>query len=176
MENNLNLREIIREIPDFPKPGISFKDITPLLLNPKKMEQVIEVFANYTKDKNINKIACIESRGFIFGAILAYKLGLGLVPIRKKGKLPFKTIQASYGTEYSQDFIEIHQDALDKNDNVLILDDLLATGGTAQAAKKLVEQLNANVVSFAFVIELTGLNGKDLLEGVPYISLLEYEF
>lgn len=169
-----NIDKYIRDIPDFPKKGIIFKDITPLLKNKDKFRKTIDIFALRYKDKRIDLIVCVEARGFILGAALAYRFGCGLVPIRKKGKLPHKTISAYYELEYGKDALEIHQDAINKNDRVLIIDDVLATGGTMSAVSKLVKELGGNIVGLAFLIELTFLKGRDKLKDYPIYSLIKY--
>jgi len=151
----------LRDIPDFPKKGIIFKDITPLLSNAEAFNTVIKNFADEFKGKGITKIVGIESRGFIFGSALAHEMGIGLVLVRKKGKLPYKTISASFALEYGTDTLQIHSDALNSNDKVVIIDDLLATGGTMNAAIELVQKLGASVHCCAFVCELGFLNGRE---------------
>ena len=164
----------VRDIPDFPVKGVIFKDITPLLSDMNLYNKIIDTIVNQYKDKNITKIAGLESRGFLFGISIAQKLNIPFIPIRKKGKLPYKTISTTYSLEYGTATIEMHIDAVNKKDNVLIVDDLLATGGTAYAAVELVKKLNANVVGCAFVIELTFLNGKDKLKDIAYSSIVQY--
>ena len=155
------VRSRFREIPDFPKKGIIFKDITTVIKDKEAFNAVISYFENLYKNKNIDYIVGLESRGFIFGAALADRLGCGLVVIRKPGKLPAKTISQSYELEYGTDTLEIHVDAIEKGKNVVIIDDLLATGGTASAACSLVKKLDANIISLAFVLELAFLNGRN---------------
>lgn len=169
----MNLADVIRDVPDFPKKGIMFKDITTLLKNPEALKFTAEQFYNFSKDKGINKVVGIESRGFIFGTLLAEKLGAGFVPVRKPGKLPADTLSESYELEYGTDSIEIHTDAIQPGDKVLMHDDLLATGGTMEAAIKLVEKLGGEVIQISFIIELTFLNGGDKLKGYEIKSLLE---
>ena len=164
---------LIRNVPDFPKKGILFKDITPLLANPKAFRAIIDELATLCKNKGITKIVALESRGFIFGAPLAYALGVGFVPIRKRGKLPYKKLSIEFDLEYGKDIIEIHQDALDKNDRVLLVDDLLATGGTMSAAIKLISQLGAKIEMCAFMCELEFLKGKEKLSA-PSTSLIKF--
>lgn len=170
----MDLAASIRNIPDFPIPGIQFKDITPVLLDPKTFSEVIDSLAERYQDRGITKIVGVESRGFIFGAALAYKLGLGFVPVRKKGKLPAETLEETYQLEYGQATIEIHTDALDEKDSVLVLDDLLATGGTLGATCRLVEKLGAKIVEVATVIELTFLNGREKLGDRPYFTMVQF--
>jgi len=168
------LTKYIRSIPDFPKKGILFRDITTLLNNKTAFKKTIDELAKMLKGKKIDYIMAAESRGFIFGSVLAYKLNCGFVPVRKPGKLPYKTYKAVYALEYGTDALEVHQDAVKKNSKVLILDDLLATGGTALAMANLAEKLGAKVAAIAFVIELTFLNGKDKLNNYPVYSLIKY--
>jgi len=170
----MKLEQYIRNIPDFPKEGILFKDITTLLNDKKAFKQSIDELAKLVKDKHIEYIVAAEARGFIFGGALAYKLGCSFVPVRKPGKLPFKTYKHTYALEYGEDTLEIHQDAFPLNSKVLILDDLLAIGGTAFAMVKLVEKLNADIVVIAFLIELTFLKGRKKINKYPIISLIKY--
>ena len=164
----------VRDIPDFPVKGVIFKDITPLLSDMNLYNKIIDTIVNQYKDKNITKIAGLESRGFLFGISIAQKLNIPFIPIRKKGKLPYKTISTTYSLEYGTATIEMHIDAVNEKDNVLIVDDLLATGGTAYAAVELVKKLNAKVAGCAFVLELTFLNGKDKLKDIVYSSIVQY--
>lgn len=170
----MNLKKTIRDIPDFPKKGIIFKDITTLLKNPKALKFAVDALAKEIRKSKPKYIVGIESRGFIFGTAVAYKLGLGFIPVRKKGKLPYKSLSVSYDLEYGQDTLEIHADALKKGDKVVIVDDLLATGGTVGAVAKLVGGSGAKIVGVAFVIELAFLNGRDKLKGLPVCSLIQY--
>lgn len=171
----LNLKDYIRNIPDFPKPGIIFRDITTALKKPEVFRQIIdEIYFNF-KDENIDYIAAIESRGYLFGAPLAYKLGAGLVIIRKPGKLPSKVERIEYELEYGTDSLEIHQDAVEPGKRVLVVDDLLATGGTICAACKLIEKKGGIVAGTAFLIELDNLKGKTHLpKSAKNIALLRY--
>lgn len=169
------LKKYIRSIPDYPKKGIIFRDITTLLKEPKAINLAIDSMIENFKGININKVVGIESRGFILGAILAYKLNAGFVPARKPGKLPASTIREEYDLEYGTDAIEIHKDAIYKGENVLLHDDLLATGGTAKAACKLIENLGGNIVGISFLIELSFLNGRAKLKGYNVHSLINYE-
>lgn len=155
--------ELIRDIPDFPKKGIVFKDITPVLADKDAFAKVIEYFKDRYENKGIAVIAGIESRGFIFGSALALALGVGFVPIRKPGKLPYKTIKESYQLEYGEDAVEIHTDAVRPGQNVLLIDDLLATGGTAAASARVIKKLGGNIYEIAFLIELGFLKGKEKL-------------
>ena len=172
--NNDIIRKHIRNIPDFPKEGIVFHDITPLLQNANVFEHTIESMAEVLEDKDVNTLVGIESRGFIFASALSIKLKTGLVVIRKPGKLPYVTINASYDLEYGQDTLEIHKDAISNNSKVVIVDDLLATGGTAGAAGKLIEELGGTIVGYKFLIELTELNGSENLAPNPVWSLLKF--
>ncbi|MFA6320754.1 MAG: adenine phosphoribosyltransferase [Candidatus Omnitrophota bacterium] len=171
-----DLKSAIRDIPGFPKEGIIFKDITTLLGNKDKFKQAVDLFAEKFKDKKIDVIVSIEARGFIFGAALAYKLGAALAPVRKKGKLPFKTYSVTYELEYGKDTLEIHQDALKKGDNVLIVDDLLATGGTCKAVTELVEKMGGKIVGLAFLIELLPLKGREKFKNYDIVSLIQDEY
>lgn len=170
----MDLKSYIREIPDFPKAGINFKDITPLLQNPEAFKEAVDILAEKVKGFEFSKIMAVESRGFIFASALAYKLGKGFVPVRKKGKLPYKTVSYTYELEYGQDTLEIHEDALEAGEKVLIVDDLLATGGTAEACVRLAEKLSGQVVAIVFLIELTFLKGREKLKDYPVISVIEF--
>lgn len=170
----MDLKTLIRDIPDFPKPGIVYRDITTLLHNAEALNYVIENFSNTFSKHKIDHVIGIESRGFIFGAPLAYKLNAGFIPVRKAGKLPSKTHSVEYELEYGTDCLEIHQDAVGAGSRVLIVDDLIATGGTAAATAKLVQQQQCEVVSFAFIIELSHLNGRSNLPDAPINSLVKY--
>ncbi len=168
------LKDYIRGIPDFPKPGILFRDITTLLKDKRAFKRAVDALAGKYKNKKIDKVAAVEARGFILGSVVAYKLGVGFVPVRKKGKLPWKTNSATYELEYGVDTLEIHHDAINPGENVLIVDDLLATGGTVKAVTDLIKQLQGNIAGIAFLIELTGLKGKEKLKGYPVYSLIKY--
>ncbi|MBI2441608.1 MAG: adenine phosphoribosyltransferase [Lentisphaerae bacterium] len=169
------LRKAVREIPDFPKKGILFRDITPILADAQLFRQSVAVLAErHLKDKP-KAVAAIDARGFIFGAAVAHKLGVGFIPIRKKGKLPFKTLDESYDLEYGSATISVHADALKPGDRILIVDDLLATGGTAAACARLIERLGGKIVEIAFLIELAGLKGRAKLAGYPVFSAIIYE-
>lgn len=170
----MNLENYIRDIQDFPKPGIGFKDITPLLSNPEATSACLELLASTLADKNINKVIGVESRGFFFGILLAQKLNAGFVPVRKPKKLPFETISASYELEYGTDTLEMHIDAIQKGDKVLIHDDVLATGGTAKAVCELVEQLGGEIVQMNFLMELSFLNGREKLGNKAIFAALTY--
>jgi len=168
------LKEYIRDIPDFPKEGIIFKDITTLLIDPGAFKLTLDTLHESFKDSGITKIASVEARGFIFGAPLAYMLGTGFVPLRKPGKLPYETDSEEYELEYGTDKIEAHVDAFKEGDRVLIVDDLLATGGTALAAARLVEKSGANIVAIAFVVELDFLEGRAKLGDYEIHSMIHY--
>ena len=168
------IKTAIRDVPDFPKKGIIFKDITTLLVKGDLFKKVIDQFADHYQSKGIEKVMGIESRGFIFGAPIAYKLNAGVIPIRKKGKLPYKTVSATYALEYGTDTLEMHEDALKPGANVLIVDDLLATGGTAKATAELVEKVGGKIFGFAFLIELLFLEGRKNLKGYDIFSLIQY--
>lgn len=169
-----DLKRYIRDIPDFPKKGILFRDITTLLKDGKKFQEVIdELFGRYV-DKNIDAVVAVESRGFIFGSALAYKLGTAFVPVRKKGKLPFKTLRATYTLEYGDDTLEMHEDAFKPGARILLVDDLLATGGTLGAVVELVEKLKGKIQEAAFIIELSDLKGRDKLKDIAVYSMIKY--
>ena len=174
-ENQLNtISNAIRDIPDFPKKGIIFKDITTLLNDAALFAQSVDLLEELVKDYSFDAIAAIESRGFIFGSVLAYKMGINFVPIRKPGKLPAETVSEEYDLEYGTDRVEIHADALEEGQNVLLVDDLLATGGTAQASCKLIERLGAKVETVLFLVELGFLKGRNLLKEYNVLSLISY--
>lgn len=170
----LDLSKFIRDIPDFPKPGILFKDITPLLIDPAAFGETIRRMCAPFSGKGINRVAAAEARGFLFAAPMALELGAGLVPIRKPGKLPHRTIALEYDLEYGSDTLEIHYDALGPSDKVLIVDDVLATGGTMRACAELVSKTGASVVGCAFALELEFLKGRSRLGDYPVFSLLKY--
>ncbi|BDA39902.1 adenine phosphoribosyltransferase [Candidatus Atelocyanobacterium thalassae] len=172
----MDLKELIRDIPNFPKPGIVFRDITTLLNNPKGLQYTINLLTNKCREANLlpDHVIGMESRGFIFGAPLAYQLNSGFIPVRKPGKLPSSVYQVQYDLEYGTDTLEIHQDALQNFHSVVIVDDLLATGGTAQATIELLKKVGCNVLGFAFIIELESLEGRKKLPDVPIISLVKY--
>jgi adenine phosphoribosyltransferase len=169
-----DLKKFIREVPDFPKPGILFYDITTLLKDPLALRMTVDRFVWLFATHRIDKVVGIESRGFMFGPIVAYDLNAGFVPVRKPGKLPAKTIQESYSLEYGQDALQMHADALNPGDRVLIVDDLIATGGTAAATARMVEAQGATVAGLAFIIELTFLPGRQKLEKYEVASLIQY--
>ena len=171
----IDLKNCIRDIPDFPKKGIVFKDISTLLKDNNALRQSIDELVQQFKDKKVDQVVAVESRGFIFGATLAYQLNAGFVPIRKKGKLPYKTQSITYSLEYGTDTLEIHEDALKPGTRVLIVDDLLATGGTVKAVTDLLKGQQAQIVGIAFLVELKFLNGKDKLKGFPIYSVIQYD-
>ena len=170
----MDLKELVRNIPDFPKEGILFRDITPLIGDAKGFETLIDEMAETLRDQNVDMVVGPEARGFIFGATLAHALHAGFVPARKPGKLPYETIGFQYGLEYGTDELQIHADAIRPGQRVAIVDDLLATGGTALACAKLVEQAGGVVVGFTFAIELTDLPGREMLKGYPVHTILQY--
>ena len=169
------LREHIRDIPDFPKPGVVFKDITPLLANGKAFNTAIDALAEHFSDRAVDKVLGIEARGFIFAAPIAYRLDAGFVPVRKAGKLPWEIEKQEYELEYGTDLLEIHKDAIAPGERALVIDDVMATGGTAAATIRLVEKLGGSIVGLGFVIELAFLGGRAKLEGLDAVSLLTYE-
>ncbi|MFW2487678.1 adenine phosphoribosyltransferase [Clostridium chromiireducens] len=171
----MDLKEKIRVIENFPKEGISFKDITTLIADGEGLREAINQIVNHLKDKKIDLIVGPEARGFIFGVPVAYALGVGFVPVRKPGKLPGETISVNYGLEYGEDTLQLHKDSIKPGQRVAVVDDLLATGGTVEGVAKLIEQAGGKVVSLDFVIELTELKGIDKLEGYDVLSLVKYD-
>ncbi len=171
----IELARFIRDVPDFPKKGILFKDITPLLKDPSAFARAIDALAGRHRDDRIDAVAAVESRGFIFGGALAVRLGAGFIPIRKPGKLPHRTLSETYSLEYGTDSIEIHRDAVKSGDRVLIVDDLLATGGTAGAAASLITRMGAKVVGASFLVELAFLSGRAKLAEIPVFSIISYD-
>lgn len=170
----MNLESKIRNIQDFPKPGIGFKDITTLLKDGEAFKEAVDIIVENLKDKNIDYVVGPEARGFLLGAPVAYALGVGFVPIRKPGKLPAEVVSFEYDLEYGTDKIEIHKDSIEEGKRVAIIDDLLATGGTVEAATKLIESLGGEVASIQFLIELEFLNGKEKLKGYDVESIIKY--
>jgi adenine phosphoribosyltransferase len=168
------LREKIREVPDFPKPGILFYDLTTLLKDSDGLRVLMDLLTERYQKQGIDQVVGIESRGFIFGPTLAYNLNAGFVPVRKKGKLPAETIHASYDLEYGQDVLEIHRDAIETGHRILVVDDLIATGGTAAATVQMINQLGGDVAGLAFIVELGFLNGREKLNGFDIFSVLKY--
>jgi len=174
IKNDRFLEKSIRSIPGFPKPGILFRDVTTLVQNKAAFKKAVDLLARKYKNMKIDKVVGVEARGFIFGAALAHKIGAGFVPVRKKGKLPHKTISATYQLEYGTDTLEIHKDAVKRGERILIIDDLLATGGTVRAVIDLVKQLHGKIVGIGFAIELIDLHGRDKLKGYPLFSLIKF--
>ena len=174
MTKKIELKKHIRSIPDFPKPGILFRDITTLLKDKKAFKSAVESLVNKYKKKKIDKVVAVEARGFILGGVVAHKLGVGFVPVRKPGKLPWKTNSVTYALEYGTDTLEMHHDAINPGERVLIVDDLLATGGTVKAVTDLVKQLQGKIIGIAFLIELTDLKGREKLKDYPVYSLIKY--
>lgn len=170
----MSLKKYVRDIQGFPKEGILFKDITPLLIDPKARKECLEILLATLKDKQIDKVIGVESRGFFFGMLLADALNVGFVPVRKPNKLPYETISASYDLEYGTDNLEIHTDAIQKGERVLIHDDVLATGGTAEAVCELVEKLGGEIVQLNFLLELAFLNGREKIKGYDVFAAMEY--
>jgi len=168
------LKAAVRDVPDFPIKGILFKDITPILKDPQLFRLAVDTFADRHQNKKLKAVVGIDARGFIFAGAVAYKLGIGFIPVRKKGKLPWKTVGASYTLEYGSETTEMHVDALAKGDNVIIIDDLLATGGTAMAAATLVTKLGGTIAEIDFLIELAFLKGRDRLKDYPVFSAITY--
>ncbi|MFA6435884.1 MAG: adenine phosphoribosyltransferase [Candidatus Gracilibacteria bacterium] len=171
----MELKKYIRDIPDFPKKGIIFKDITPLLSNPSAFKFAMDQMVEFARQQKAEAVVGIDSRGFIFGSVIAYQLGLKFVPVRKKGKLPYQTLSEKYALEYGTAELEIHNDALHKGEKVLIVDDLLATGGTVRATCGLVEKLGAHVCGIAFLINLAFLNGGEKIKNYKTLTLIQYE-
>jgi len=168
------VKEAIRDVPDFPVEGIIFKDIMPILANTDLFEEAMDIFIDRYKGKGIDKIAAIDARGFLFGSALAYEIGAGVVPIRKKGKLPYETLEESYELEYGTATLAVHVDAIIKGEKILLIDDLLATGGTASASAKLIERLGGELVEICFLVELAFLNGRDQLAGYEVYAPIVY--
>jgi len=173
--NSEQLKKLIREVPDFPKPGILFYDVTTLLKDKTGFAQLIDLFSEHYIGKQIDLILGMEARGFIFGPALAYRLNAGFVPVRKPGKLPAATVKVEYELEYGSNALEVHKDAVQKGQRVLIVDDLLATGGTAEATARLATSLGGEIAGLAFVVELDFLNGRDKLKPYNVFSLLHYD-
>ena len=171
----MDLKQKIRNIPDFPKKGVVFRDITTLLGDGEAFKYSVDRMVEYWRGKKIDAVLGAEARGFIFGAVIAYKLDVGFIPVRKPGKLPYKTCQASYDLEYGKNILQMHIDAIKKGDKILIVDDLAATGGTAKAKAELVEKMGGEVVGFCFLIELEFLNPRKFLKDYDIFSLIKYE-
>ena len=170
----MEVQSYIRAIPDFPIPGILFRDITPLLKDKQGFKAAIDLFVDRYKNRGIDYVVGIEARGYMLGAPLAYAIGAGFVPVRKPGKLPYSKLSESYALEYGTNSLEIHEDALGNGDRVLVVDDLLATGGTAAATRRLLERLGAQVEGFAFLIELEALGGRNALSGIDVTTFITY--
>jgi len=171
----MDLKKTIRSISDWPIKGVIFRDLTTLMQNPQAFKESCDILYERYKDMDIDKIVGIDARGFVFGAVLAYKLGIGFVPVRKKGKLPWKTIQETYTLEYGEDTLEIHEDAIGKAEKVIIVDDLIATGGTVGATVKLVRKLGADIIECAFIVELPDLKGRDQIQDCKVFSITAFE-
>jgi len=171
----LDLKQKIRNIPDFPKKGVVFRDITTLVGDVEAFKYSVDRMVEYWRGKKIDAVLGAEARGFIFGGVIAYKLGVGFIPVRKPGKLPYRTCQVSYDLEYGKNILQIHIDAIKKGDKILIVDDLVATGGTAKAKAELVEKMGGEVVGFCFLIELEFLNPRKILKDYDIFSLIKYE-
>jgi len=171
----MDLKSTVRSIVDWPIEGVVFRDLTTLMKDPEALKESCDILYERYKDQKIDKIVGIDARGFVFGAVLAYKLGIGFIPVRKKGKLPGETIEESYNLEYGSDTLEIHKDSLDSGDRVVIVDDLIATGGTAGATANIVTKLGAQIIECAFLIELTDLKGREQLKGIDVFAMMEFE-
>lgn len=171
----MNLKDKIRTVPNWPIEGVMFRDITTLLLEPEAFREACDLLYERYKDMEIDKVVAIDARGFIFGAVLAYKLNVGFVPVRKEGKLPYKTISESYTLEYGENVVEVHKDAIEKNERILVVDDLMATGGTISAATKLVEKLEGEIVECVFLVELPDLKGREKIKNYKVFTLTEFE-
>jgi len=171
----MNVKDTIRSIPGWPIKGVIFRDLTTLMQDPKAYREACDVLHNRYKEMNIDKIVGIDARGFVFGAVLAYHLNVGFVPVRKKGKLPHKTISASYSLEYGENTVEMHEDAIIPGEKVVIIDDLIATGGTIEAAIKLVKQLGGDILECAFVVELPDLKGREKIKDQKIFAICEFE-
>ncbi len=168
------LRASVRNVPDFPKPGIVFKDITPLLADNQLFRLSIDAFLDRSRDKKADKIVGIDARGFLFGSAVAYELGIGFVPIRKQGKLPYKTVRAVYSLEYGEAEMEMHIDGIRPGERIILIDDLLATGGTSASAAKLIQKVGGELIEAQFLIELESLEGRKKLEPMPVVSFLKF--
>ena len=171
----MDLKKCVRSIVDWPIPGVIFRDLTTLMKDPEAFRESCDIFYERYREMHIDKIVGIDARGFVFGAVLAYKLGVGFVPVRKKGKLPHETIEEVYSLEYGSGTMEIHSDAIDEGDKVVIIDDLIATGGTIGATVKLVEKLGGDIIECAFLIELPDLKGREQIPESPIFAIMEFE-
>jgi len=168
------LKARIRDVPDFPRPGVVFKDITTLLRDAASFKEATDLLVELCAEPRVDKVLAVESRGFILGSVVAERLGVGFVPVRKPGKLPARTVRATYALEYGTDAVELHEDALERGERVAIVDDVIATGGTARAVAELVERLGASVAFYAFLVELSFLKGREKLRGYEVRSLIRY--
>ncbi len=171
----MNLKKSVRSIPDWPIKGVIFRDLTTLMLDSDAFRESCDILYERYKDRDIDKIVAIDARGFVFGAVLAYKLGIGFIPVRKKGKLPGETIEGSYNLEYGSGTLEIHKDALNRGEKVVIVDDLIATGGTVGATVRLVKKLGADIIECAFLIELPDLKGREKIEDCELFAIMKFE-
>ena len=171
----MDLKTSIRSIPDWPIEGVIFRDLTTLMQNPEEYRKACDVFFDRYKDMNIDKVVGIDARGFVFGAVLAYQLNVGFIPVRKKGKLPHNTVSAQYTLEYGKNTVEMHADAIAKGEKVVIIDDLIATGGTIEAAVKLVKQLGGDILECGFIVELPDLKGRDKINDQNIFAICEFE-
>ncbi len=171
----MNIKETIRSIPGWPIEEVTFRDITTLMQDPAAYKETCDIFFNRYKDMGIDKVVGIDARGFVFGAVLAYHLNVGFVPVRKKGKLPYNTISASYTLEYGENVVEMHEDSIDEGEKIVIVDDLIATGGTIEAAVKLVKKLGGKIVECAFIVELPDLKGRDKIKDEKIFAICEFE-
>ncbi len=174
-EENMYLKETIRSIPDWPIAGVVFRDITTLMKDPQAFKEACDIFVERYKDQRIDKVVGIDARGFVFGAVLAYNLGTGFVPIRKKGKLPAETIEETYELEYGSAIMEIHKDSISEGERIVIVDDLIATGGTIGAAVELVKKLGGDIVECSFLVELPELKGREKITGCNVFAIMEFE-
>lgn len=170
----MDIKACVRTVPDWPKKGIMFRDLTTCMKDPDVFRETCDIFYERYKGARIEKVVGIDARGFVYGSVLAYKLGVGFVPVRKHGKLPAETIGVSYSLEYGESIVEIHKDAIEKGERVVIIDDLMATGGTAAAAAALVEKLSGEIVELAFVVELPDLKGREKIKGHKVFSITEF--
>ena len=171
----MNLKDSIRSIPGWPIDGVIFRDITTLMQNPEAYRNTCDVFYNRYKSLDIDKVVGIDARGFVFGAVLAYQLNVGFVPVRKKGKLPYKTVSDQYTLEYGKNTVEMHEDAITEGEKIVIVDDLIATGGTIEAAVKLVKKLGGDILECAFIVELPELKGREKIKGQKIFTICEFE-
>ncbi|MBW1891607.1 MAG: adenine phosphoribosyltransferase [Deltaproteobacteria bacterium] len=171
----MNLKDTIRSIPGWPIEGVIFRDLTTLMQNPTAYKETCDIFYHRYKDMQIDKVVGIDARGFVFGAVLAYHLNVGFIPVRKKGKLPYHTISENYALEYGENTVEMHADAIDNGERVVIIDDLIATGGTIEAAVKLVKKLGGDILECGFIVELPDLKGREKIKGENIFSICEFE-